>query len=125
VSLLEDYRARPGYQPPPVDDIEDEDDDLEARFEVEKIISHKVRNGRRLYKVRWTGWSPDWDSDSKSERDLSGAEDVLEKYCRDAGIDRALSVDAADAGRAKSGPSRPHLINDRGKRKRGRPRTRR
>ena len=50
VSLLEPYKLRAGYQPPPVDDLEEGDNG--NRYEIEKIVRHRVEKGKRLYRVR-------------------------------------------------------------------------
>ena len=70
VLLLEPYKARAGYQPPPVDDLEE--DDNGDRYEIEKIVKHWVENGRRLYRVRWLGYSLESDSNI-TEEELDGA----------------------------------------------------
>jgi transposase InsO family protein len=121
VSLLEPYKPRPGYQPPPVDDLEDDVEGQGPLWEVERVVSHRIVRGKRLYRTRWLGYSPEEDWELYSE-DLSGAEEVLSRYCQEANVDRASAAPAPDAGRTPRTQSQPYLPTQQPKRKRGRPR---
>ena len=97
VSLLETYRGRAGYQPPPVDDIElnEEDTDDARHWEIQEILTHfyDETDKCRKYKVRWLGWSQDHDSDLTLEG-LENAQDLLEDYLQKKGITRDEPGDA-------------------------------
>jgi len=74
VVLLEPYVARPGYEPPAVEDIEDD-----PQWEVESIVSHRIVKGEDQYLVKWLGWSQEHNQWMMAE-DLNNAEALLEDF---------------------------------------------
>ncbi|KAI5894814.1 uncharacterized protein SCHCODRAFT_02477055, partial [Schizophyllum commune H4-8] len=52
-------------------------------YEVEKIVEHKwdKKKRKRVYKVRWVGYGPFYDT-WQTEKDLKNADEVLRKYQR-------------------------------------------
>lgn len=76
ISLLEPCRRRDGVEPPPVQEGDVEE---EAEWEIECIVAHKREHGRLLYRVRWLGWSPEYDEWMPEER-LENAKSLLATY---------------------------------------------
>ncbi len=74
VVLLEPYNARPGYEPPAVEDIEED-----PQWEVESIVSHRIVKGEDQYLVKWLGWSQEHNQWMIAE-DLNNAETLLEDF---------------------------------------------
>ena len=74
VVLLEPYTARPGYEPPAVENIEED-----PQWEVEKIVSHRNIKGKDEYLVKWMGWSQEHNQWMIAE-DLNNAETLLEDF---------------------------------------------
>jgi transposase InsO family protein len=74
VSLLEPYnRRRDAATPQPVDI------DGEEEWEVEKVLSARVTQGKRFYLVRWKGFSEAVDS-WQPEEDLINAQEAVHAY---------------------------------------------
>ncbi|KAJ3182120.1 hypothetical protein HDU85_003162 [Gaertneriomyces sp. JEL0708] len=60
--------------------VDDEEDSPgEETYEVERILSHKVKNGVELYLVKWKGWG-DEDNTWEPVENLEGAEDALREF---------------------------------------------
>ena len=75
VSLLEPYQRRPGQEPPPPVDIDDDEEWL-----VERVLdARKTRAGRMLFLVRWEGFTREHDS-WEPEENLENAQDKLKEY---------------------------------------------
>jgi transposase InsO family protein len=74
VSLLEPYRRRPGYNPPPPQEIEGE-----LEHVIELIVAKHSENNRTQYKVRWKGYGPDEDT-WHFEEDLQHARDAIKEF---------------------------------------------
>ncbi|KAK3612934.1 hypothetical protein LTR56_028162 [Elasticomyces elasticus] len=109
VSLLEPYKARQGYQPPPVDDLDDTevgeiDVDDGEKYEIEKIVTHffDKTEKRRKYKVRWLGWDASRDSDMLLE-ELEGAQDLLSEYLESKNLNRDETGDAPMSQKGATG----------------------
>jgi hypothetical protein len=76
VSLLEPYQRRPGDAtelPLPIP-IEGEEE-----WQVEQILDHRVRRGKRQYLVRWLGFPPSEDT-WEPETNLEHAQQKLREY---------------------------------------------
>ena len=114
ISLLERYTAREGFQPPAVDELEDP-----GVFEVEDIVTHRLRKGITEYFVKWVGWSLDHNQ-WMSEDELENCQELLDKYREG----QTLKPVRAAERHAKSMPEAPKQQADRppAKRGRGRPR---
>ena len=76
VSLLEPHRARPGYQPGPVQELAEPG---EEEWEIEKILAHRNSSKGKEYLVRWLNWSSDHDQWLVA-RDLANASELMEEY---------------------------------------------
>jgi transposase InsO family protein len=80
VQLLEPYKKRDGYNPPPVNELEVVEGDAEAQWEVEKILSRRQTAGKPTqYLVRWLGYSSSHD-EWKGEAELDSCQDLLQEY---------------------------------------------
>ncbi|EKG09077.1 Chromo domain/shadow [Macrophomina phaseolina MS6] len=75
VALLEAYTARPGFQPPPVEEIDDGE-----HWEVEAIVAHK-EGPPRQYLLKWLGW-PHEHNEWKQEEELDNCRELLQDYLK-------------------------------------------
>lgn len=39
----------------------DDESSDSTRYEVEKVLSHRIRNGKLEYKIKWRGWDDSWN----------------------------------------------------------------
>jgi hypothetical protein len=81
VNLLEKYIETPPEfsrreppRPPPIE-VEKED----KQHEVEAILNHRIRNGKKYYLVKWKGY-PMHESNWEPEENLEKAQGMLSKY---------------------------------------------
>jgi hypothetical protein len=77
VALLEPYHRREGQEPPPPVEIEDEEEWL-----VDSVLDARVSHGKRMFLVRWEGYTREHDS-WEPEENLENAQDkIAEFYAR-------------------------------------------
>lgn len=74
VSLLEPYRRREGVVLPEAVQIQSEDE-----WEIEGILDERVSHGKRMFLVRWKGYSRDNDS-WEPEENLANAKDEIKAF---------------------------------------------
>ena len=73
ISLLEPYRARPGFQPPAVKELK------EGNWEVEAIIAHQDHTRQPQYLIKWLSW-PNKYNKWKYKAELKNCQQLLDKY---------------------------------------------
>ncbi|GAA5857701.1 hypothetical protein JCM9279_006410 [Rhodotorula babjevae] len=71
------FPSRAFSDPPPVIGATDDPD---AEYEVDKIVAEKTLHGRVKYKVRWLGWSAQWDSWLDRDELLKSAKETVLAY---------------------------------------------
>ena len=75
INLLEKYRRRQGFQPPPVEEIDDGE-----HYEIEEIAGHRqTADGAQKFFVKWLGW-PAEDSTWEPPHHLDNCDEMLAQY---------------------------------------------
>lgn len=55
------------------------DDESDIEYEVQEILGHKVVRGKNLYRIKWKGFTSDYDS-WEPEESLGDCMDILSEY---------------------------------------------
>lgn len=89
----------------------DDENIPDGEFEVDKILGHKIMDGKIIYNVRWKGYGPEEDS-YLSAKELVNAHLMVEKYRLEHGITIGTVYKPSKVGFLSSSSARGDLYSE-------------
>ncbi|XP_030567120.1 M-phase phosphoprotein 8 [Drosophila novamexicana] len=81
-------------------ELNEDDDNIDAEFEVEAIVGHKAKRGESYFLVRWKGYGKESDS-WEPEAELN-CDDLIEEYRKKDGSKKSTGIGKKSPGSAKA-----------------------